>query len=275
MSKRSDARSRSALPPILPETAHVEKVLEGVEGRADAFAEQVCQPGRVVHRAHVQEGIKLLVREVGHRLEAEREGQAIEAVLIRKLVRMQDLPLEFEEERIPLQGVIEQEGEVVVRARGHLGAAGAAQRHDGEGLVVTKGSVLLAGPCANQAGVDGGSGRGNQAAVVQLRTPDQRIVLRHEPLEGQSRTGLAYRLCHCCFVVEHGAARSGVGGSPVHNGWHLNLPAKRKQGATKRGVCLGMRGWLDARVNSGFSPGGLGRCCAGPERCNLSRRLAS
>jgi hypothetical protein len=114
----------------------MKEVLERIEGGTNAFAKHLRQAGRVVNGAHVHEGVELLVREIRHVIKAERERQTGEAAAVLEIAGVQHLALQFEQEGIPFEGIIEQKGEIIVRAWGHLRATRATQCDDGEWLVV-------------------------------------------------------------------------------------------------------------------------------------------
>ncbi len=64
------------LPLLLPEAPHMEKMLEGIIGLPDFFAEAFRQAGRIVHRSHVEKGVQLLLRQPRHIIQAKRERRA-------------------------------------------------------------------------------------------------------------------------------------------------------------------------------------------------------
>src|SRR4051794_32850587 len=107
-------------PMAFPEAADVEKMFERIENCTNPLAEKVGQAVGVVDGAHVQKRIELFATEIRNVIKAEMQRQTREAMLLFKLVRVQNLPLELEQERITLQSFIEQKGKIVIRVRGHL-----------------------------------------------------------------------------------------------------------------------------------------------------------
>jgi hypothetical protein len=157
-------------PLALPESADVEEMFERIVGRTDTFAELPGQSLGIMDGPHVQERVELFVREPGHIVEAEGQGEAGEPATAFERVGMQHLALEFEQERVGLECVGEQEGEVIVRMGRHLRPAGAAEGDHGERLVVAKSLLLFGGPVADEGGVDGRAFGGDLAAVVERGT---------------------------------------------------------------------------------------------------------
>ena len=190
-------------PLALPESADVEEMFERVVGRTDTFTELLGQSPGIMDGPHVQERVELFVREPGHIVEAEGQGEAGEPATAFERVRMQHLALEFEQERVGLEGVGEQKGEVIVRMGRHLRPAGAAEGDQGERLVVAKSLLLFGGPVADQGGVDGRALGGDLAAVVERGTPDEGVVLGDQMLEGRQGTEFGDRVKDAGFLRKH------------------------------------------------------------------------
>jgi hypothetical protein len=132
---------------------------------------------RIVDCPHIQERIELFARQVGNVVEAEGQGQADEAAPLQESLGVQNLTLQFEEEGVALQGVVEKKGEIVIGEGRHLGAARSPECDDGEWLVVPEGLSLFLRPIANQCGINRRSFRCDFPAATQIRTADPGIVL--------------------------------------------------------------------------------------------------
>ena len=79
---------------------------------------------------------------------------------------MQHLTLQFQQERVSLNRVVEEKCEVQVRARRHLCPAGAAQRDHSKGLFIAQRPLLLLRPLAGKRRVNSRAHRGNRPAIV-------------------------------------------------------------------------------------------------------------
>lgn len=141
----------------------------------------------------------MLLREVGHVIEAEGQRLETETKLREKLVRVQRLPLEFQQEGVALDRLVKEECEIQVRARRDLRAPRAAQRADGKRFGVAQRALLPLHPVSDERGVNGRASRDNAPAILQIRTPDQRIIFREQPPKRRQRPALADHFVNTFF----------------------------------------------------------------------------
>ena len=166
-----------------PVSLHVEEVLERIERLPDPFAEPRSEAVRIINRAQIQEAVELLALQPRKIVEVEGQRLKAEAMGSLELVRMQRLPLEFQQKRISLNRVVEEEGKIEIRTGRELLASGTPKSDHSEGTVITQGALLLRRPAGGQIGIDPRAVRGQGTSVVQFRTPNQSVVRRDSPLE--------------------------------------------------------------------------------------------